>query len=70
MLFHPHLIYCISAWSSTFSTYLNPIQTLQNKGIKLIKDLSHWQGSTTAYKKLNILKINDLVNFELGKFLH
>ena len=29
-LFHPHLIYYISAWSSTFSTYLNPLQTLQN----------------------------------------
>ena len=29
-LFYPHLSYCISAWSSTFSTYLNPLQTLQN----------------------------------------
>ena len=44
-LFHPHLIYCISAWSSTFSTYLNPLQTLQNKAIKLIEGLNHWQSS-------------------------
>ena len=69
-LFHLHLIYCISAWSSTFSTYLNPLQTLQNKAIKLIKGLSHWQSSTTAYKKLDILKINELFKFEIGKFLH
>ena len=69
-LFHPHLIYCISAWSSTFSTYLNPLQTLQNKAIKLIEGLNHWQSSTTAYKKLKILKINELVKFEIGKFLH
>ena len=69
-LFHPHLIYCISAWSSTFSTYLNPLQTLQNKAIKLIEGLNHWQSSTTAYKKLKILKINELVKFEIGKLLH
>ena len=69
-LFHPHLIYCISAWSSTFSTYLNPLPTLQNKAIKLIESLSHWQSSTKAYKKLKILKINKLVKFEIGKFLH
>ena len=55
-LFHLHLIYCISAWSSTFSTYLNPLQTLQNKAIKLIEGLNHWQSSITAYKKLKILK--------------
>ena len=42
-LFHPHLIYCISAWSSTFSTYPNPLQTLQNKPIKLIEGSSHCQ---------------------------
>ena len=69
-LFHPHLIYCILAWSSTFSTYLNPLQTLQNKAIKLIEGLNHWQSSTTAYKKLKILKINELVKFEIVKFLH
>ena len=69
-LFRPHLIYCISAWSSTVSTYLNPLQTLQNKAIKLIEGLSHWQSSTAAYKKLKILKINKLVKFEIGKFLH
>ena len=69
-LFHPHLIYCISAWSSTFSTYLNPLQTVQNKAIKLIEGLSHWQSSTTAYKKLKILKINELVRFEIGKFFN
>ena len=69
-LFHPHLMYYISAWSSTFCTNLNPLQTLQNKAIKLIEGLSHWQSSTTAYKKLKILKINELVKFEIGKFLH
>ena len=68
-LFHPHLIYCISAWSSTFSTYLNPLQTLQNKAIKLIEGLSHWQSSTT-YKNLKILKINELVKFEISNFLY
>ena len=56
-LFHPHLIYCISAWSSTFFTNLNPLQTLQNKAIKLIEGLNHWQSNTSASKKLKILKI-------------
>ena len=69
-LFHRHLIYCIFAWSFTFFTYLNPLQTLQNQAIKLIEGLSHSQSSTTVFKKLNILKINDSVNFESGKFLH
>ena len=69
-LFHPHLICCIFAWSSTFCTYLNPLQTLQNKAIKLIEGLKHWQSSTPAYKKLKILKIDKLVKFEIGKFLH
>ena len=37
---------------------------------KINRSLNHWQSSTSAYKKLKILKINELVKFEIGKFLH
>ena len=35
-LFHPHLIYCITAWSSVFSANLNPLRTFRNKAIKIL----------------------------------
>ena len=52
-LFHPHLSCCISAWSSAFSTLLNPLQTLQNKVIKIIEGLSHWKSSRLLRHKRN-----------------
>ena len=71
-LFHPHLSCCISAWFSAFSTLLNPLHTHQNKAIKFIEGLSHWQSSRLLQHKIKlyILKINDLIGFELGKFVH
>ena len=50
-LFHPHLSCCISAWSSAFSALLNPLQTLQNKVIKFIEGLGHWQSSRLLHIK-------------------
>ena len=37
-LFHPHLLYGLVTWGSTYPTYLIKISTLQNKVVKLVGD--------------------------------
>jgi len=33
-LIHPHLLYSLVAWGSTFPTYLAKLSSLQNKAVK------------------------------------
>lgn len=69
-IFHPHLLYCAIVWSSTNKTYLDPIRKLQNRVVKLIDGLNYRQNSSHAFKRLNIVKFDDLVKIETGKFVH
>ena len=35
-LFHPHLLYGLVVWGSTFPTYMSKLESLQNKAVKII----------------------------------
>ena len=35
-LFHPHLLYRLVVWGSTFPTYMSKLESLQNKAVKII----------------------------------
>ena len=69
-MFNSHLLYCITIWTSTFSTHLNSIRVLQNKAVKLLAGI-HWRhSSSSGYKPLSILKLDDMIKLQSALFVH
>ena len=68
-LVHPHLLYGLPLWGSTFSSYLAKLQRLQNKAIRIISN-SFSSSITPQFHKLGILKIHDLYAYEISKLMH
>ena len=69
-LVHPHLVYGLPIWGSTFETYLSKLQTLQNKAIRIITNSDLRTPITPKYRNLKILKITKLYTFEIAKLMH
>ena len=67
---HPHLLYGLLIWGSSFLSHLKKLTVLQNKAIKLIGGGFPRDRVTPFYYKLNILKLSDLFKLEIGKFVH
>lgn len=67
---HPRLLYGLVVWGSTYKSYINKLGILQNKAVRIVAG-GNWSDHVTPfYKKLNILKIKDLYNYEIAKFMH
>ena len=69
-LFHPHLLYGLVAWGSTFPTYMSKLESLQNKAVKIIGGGTTRESPTPFYGQLKILKLTDLYKFEIAKLVH
>ena len=69
-LIHSHLLYGLPVWASTYKTYLTKIRVLQNKAISIISETTYKERISPYYYKLQILKLDDLYQFELAKFMH
>ena len=69
-LIHSHLLYGLPVWASTYKTYLTKIRVLQNKAISIISETLYKERISPYYYKLQILKLDDLYQFELAKFIH
>ena len=54
--FHSHLLYGLLVWSATYTSYLQPINILQNKALRIISNKQRWTNSTILYSGLKILK--------------
>ena len=63
-LIHPHLIYGIIVWGSTFSTYLNGLTKLQNKPMKIVGGGKFRDSATPYYIKFKVLKVPELYRYE------
>ena len=59
-IIHPHLIYSLSMWSSTFSFYLAKLQILQNKATQIIANSNIPPSISPQFYKLGILKLSNL----------
>ena len=69
-LVHPHILYGLPLWGSTFPSYLTKLQRLQNKAIRIISNSKPTASVTPLYLKLGILKISDLYTLETAKIMH
>ena len=69
-LVHSHLTYGITVWGSTHSTYLQKLQNLQNRALKVVCNVPFLTSTKPLYKKLNILTIYDTFKHEVAKFVY
>ena len=59
-LFHPHLLYGLVVWVSSYRSYLMKISTLQTKVVKLVGGGVLQDRATLFYYKLNIPKLTEM----------
>ena len=69
-LVHSQLTYGIIVWGSTHTTYLQKLQVLQNKALKVVCNVSFLNSAKLLYKKLNILTIRNTYKHEVAKFVY
>ena len=69
-LVHLHLTYGILIWGSIYKSYLNALQLSQNKATRVIIKQRSPDTITPVYRRLQVLKINDLYKLETAKFMH
>ena len=69
-LVQPHTLYALPLWGSSFPSYLNKMQRLQNKGMRVIVKAKFRDSVTPLYYKLKILKISELCEYEITKLMH
>ena len=60
-LIYPHLQYCSSLWGQASKTSLKPVQTLQNKALKIMTNTRWHHSASPLYQTLPLLKFNDIV---------
>ena len=73
-IFSSHMIYGCQAWGLSNNKYINKIQTLQNRALRLISfsdsSTSPFQHTVDIYKNLKLFKFSDLVTLKNLLFIH
>ena len=69
-LLHPHLLYGLVIWGSTYQSFLMKISTVQNKVVKLVGGGTFQDRATPFYYNLNIPKLTDLYKIEISKLMY
>ena len=69
-MIYPHIHYGIITWGSASKTTLNPLITLQKRAIRLITNSAFNSHTNSLFKKLEILKINEIHKLEVCKHMH
>ena len=69
-LVQAHLQYSIICWGSANKTSLQPLKIIQNRAIRHMYRVPRYTRLDYLYLNLRILKLDDLFELELGKFMH
>ena len=69
-LINSKLQYGIIVWGATFKTYLSEVNVRIKRIIRALSSSNLYTPMSSIYKKLNLLKLEDLYNVELGKFMY
>ena len=67
---YPHMIYCLPAWSGTFNIYLERINLLQKKAIRLIDNAPYLAHTAPIAKQCKLLLFNDVCIVKVAKLMH
>ena len=68
-LVYPYLQYCIIVWGSTYKTNLRCLVSLQKRVIRIISKSTFDSNSDPIFKELELLKLNNVRQLELGKLM-
>ena len=66
----PHITYCIIVWGKCAKYLLQRIHILQKRAIRIVTNSHFLQSTDVLFKKLSILKINDLYTFYVACFMY
>jgi len=69
-LFHSHLQYCIVDWGQACKIVIRPVQVLQNRILKYMTFSKRTSSANNIFKLLKILKVSDLHQLSLAKFVY
>ena len=73
MLYHSfacsRISYGITAWGTAADKYLKEIETKSNNIVRTIKWIKKFSQVTQLLKNLKLLKLRDVYNLELAKFI-
>ena len=69
-LFNSKLQYAILCWGSASATKISKLQVLQNKAIRNMNKAPRYYRLDNFYLNQRILKVHDLYNLEVAKFMH
>ena len=69
-LVHTHLDYALPLRGATYKSYLMKLKRLQNKALRIISKTKIRGKITPQYYKYEILKLEDLYNFEIAKLMY
>ena len=66
----PYLNYGILAWGNTHSTYTEKMLLLPKKALRVICNVPYRAHTNELFLNNNILKVQDLYNYQLGQFMY
>ena len=69
-LLHTHLHYALPLWGATYKSCLIKFKMLQNKALRIIFKTKIRGRITPQNYKFEILKLEDLYNFEIAKLMY
>ena len=69
-LIYPYFQYCNVAWGNANKTLLHPIIIQQKRAVRLISHAAFLEHTHPLFKRLSLLKFNDINQLELLKFVY
>ena len=66
---YPYLSYCAVIWGGTYDTHLQPLIIQQKRTIRTITNAGFRDHTSPLFKQLNLLKVVDIHNFQLGSYM-
>ena len=69
-LIYPFLIYGIIAWGNTYSTTLQPLFIFQKRAIRPMTFTIFHEHSSPIFRKLNIIKLDDLISYHIAVVMY
>ena len=67
---YPYLTYCNHIWVSAYKSRLRRLIIIQNKAVKIIAHARFRASCDPIYKKLNIMKLENINTYLIGRFMH
>ena len=66
----PHLYYGITVWGNAHETYINRLQVLQKRAIRIISHASFLAHTQPLFSSLKILRLNDMYKYQAAIFMY